>query len=178
MGAAGASGSWQLERKLDSRVIRCANSVISRWSRLRGAGRKHLPREFRLVSEENAKQPNEVLSLENELMHSDAFRHLHLELASGGAGLQVLHCVMLPYSERLIPICCFDLAAFGDSVSLAVADACPVDSHDPLPHPIRDTMINAQARLLPSLSRRSLPSWVCASSSTECFSFSAFMMIS
>lgn len=166
---------WQLQEMLDHRLVQCATRVVSRWYALPGASTQPLDNALAFAHSRTDVEGDSIdngmktkLNIENECVQSHSFRHLHLELGCSKAvsqqksntGLQVLHCVMYPFAETALPICCFDLAAFGTSVPLAVADACPVSPDASLPAHIHSTMVAAQSQLLHPIPRRSAPSWV------------------
>ena len=55
----------------------------------------------------------ERLRLENRFYATQVFRKCHLELAAGGSGLSVLHCVMYPRTTYDLPLFSVDMVAFG-----------------------------------------------------------------
>ena len=55
----------------------------------------------------------ERLRLENRFYATPVFRKCHLELAAGGSGLSVLHCVMYPRHAYDLPLFSVDTVAFG-----------------------------------------------------------------
>jgi phycocyanobilin:ferredoxin oxidoreductase len=55
----------------------------------------------------------ERLRIENRFYTTPTFRKCHLELAVGGAGLNVLHCVMYPWAAHDLPLFSVDMVGFG-----------------------------------------------------------------
>ena len=62
--------------------------------------------------------PATRIRIENLCLQTDAFRKMHLEVAWGLGGLEVLHCVIYPWAEVSAPIFAADLVAFGGRVTL------------------------------------------------------------
>ena len=59
----------------------------------------------------------ERLRIENRFYSTSMFRKCHLELAVGGAGLNVLHCVMYPWAAHDLPLFSVDMVGFGVRVA-------------------------------------------------------------
>ncbi len=74
----------------------------------------------------------ESLSISNELHSARGLRKLHLELASLGSGLQILHCVLFPQPNFDLPIFGADVVAGPAGISAAILDLSPVTSELPL----------------------------------------------
>jgi hypothetical protein len=122
----------------------------------------------------------ERLRLENRFYTTPLFRKCHLELATGGAGLSVLHCVMYPWPAHDLPLFSVDMVGFGvrrtpplaraatpdatprapqPRVTLAIADVCPSREDLSLPrsYAVRGAGRSAPAAALTaSLARRAL----------------------
>jgi hypothetical protein len=91
---------------------------------------------YRLTAEEGWQVSEEFLlaevtgegafRLENQLWQSRTHRKMHLELATGARGLEVLHCVMFPRVDYDLPIFAMDMVGFGGRVTLCIADLCPI----------------------------------------------------
>ncbi len=69
---------------------------------------------------------NEDLFIINEFYQAKGFRKLHLEVASLGNTLQVLHSVFFPDPCFDIPIFGVDLVVISDKISAAIVDLSPV----------------------------------------------------
>ncbi len=91
----------------------------------------------------------------NELHSAQGFRKLHLELASLGSALQILHCVFFPEPTYDLPIFGVDLVAGPEGISAAIVDLSPVSVE--LPISIK-TELN-KISFPPFKNVRELPSW-------------------
>ena len=73
----------------------------------------------------------EELFIINEFYQARGFRKIHLEVASLGKSLQILHCVFFPDPCYELPIFGTDLVANSKNISAAVVDLSPVGKHLP-----------------------------------------------
>ena len=69
---------------------------------------------------------NEDLFIINEFYQAKGFRKLHLEVASLGNSMQILHSVFFPDPCFEIPIFGVDLVVISDKISAAIVDLSPV----------------------------------------------------
>ncbi|WP_218080234.1 phycocyanobilin:ferredoxin oxidoreductase [Anthocerotibacter panamensis] len=97
----------------------------------------------------------ERLVIENRCYQSRVFRKLHLELARVGSILDILHCVMFPRPEYLLPMFGTDLVGGRGQISAAIVDLSPVIA---LPQAYRQGMASALAQST-FHQRRELPAW-------------------
>lgn len=66
------------------------------------------------------------LTITNRCFQTEAFRKIHLELATVGKSVDILHCVMFPHPEYDLPILGTDIVASPQLVSAAIIDLSPV----------------------------------------------------
>ena len=106
--------------------------------------------------------PATRIRIENLCLQTDAFRKMHLEVAWGLGGLEVLHCVIYPWAEVSAPIFAADLVAFGGRVTLCIADASPCAEDLSLPKQYVDAAAALRRSMLskcPAIEPRPLPDW-------------------
>ena len=72
---------------------------------------------------------NEDLFIINEFYQAKGFRKLHLEVASLGNSMQILHSVFFPDPCFEIPIFGVDLVVISDKISAAIVDLSPVSKN-------------------------------------------------
>lgn len=70
----------------------------------------------------------EQLVIQNICYQTLQFRKLHLELASVGNTLDILHCVMFPHPCFNLPIFGVDIVAARGNITAAIVDLSPVSS--------------------------------------------------
>ncbi|MEL6854506.1 MAG: phycocyanobilin:ferredoxin oxidoreductase [Cyanobacteria bacterium J06607_13] len=75
----------------------------------------------------------ERLIIENTCYQTFQFRKLHLELASVGDTLDILHCVMFPHPCYDLPIFGADVVAARGNITAAIVDLSPVSRDRTLP---------------------------------------------
>jgi len=95
-------------------------------------------------------------------LQTDVFRKMHLEVAWGLGGLEVLHCVMYPWPDVPCPIFAADLVAFNGRVTLGIADASPVAPDLALPDAYVEVSASLRAQMLAlcaAIEPRPLPEW-------------------
>ncbi|BAS58067.1 MULTISPECIES: phycocyanobilin:ferredoxin oxidoreductase [Leptolyngbya] len=115
----------------------------------------HLPEDLGYVE---GRMEGEKLVIENKCFQTPQFRKLHLELAKLGSSLDILHCVMFPRPEYVLPMFGADLVGGKTGqVSLAIADLSAL-SHD------RQLPLEYQTELkaVPEtkfVQRRAVPEW-------------------
>ena len=98
--------------------------------------RAELPelREFHLKSDMAAikgRLEGEEIFLCNQMHSGKGIRKLHLEIASLGSGLQILHCVFFPDPRYDLPIFGTDVVVGPAGVSAAIVDLSPVSKELP-----------------------------------------------
>ncbi len=97
----------------------------------------------------------ESLTINNEIFRCRGLRKLHLEMATLGGGLQILHCVFFPDPRFDLPIFGLDLVAGPIGISAAIVDLSPVRSE--MPQALRKALENVDR---PSFTQvRDLPAW-------------------
>jgi phycocyanobilin:ferredoxin oxidoreductase len=100
----------------------------------------------------------ERLTIENRCYQAPQFRKLHLELAQFGTGLDILHCVMFPNPEYVLPIFGTDIVGGRTgAISAAIADLSPIRIDRTLPDRYQQALSNLPK---PEFSQpRPLPEW-------------------
>jgi len=97
----------------------------------------------------------EELFISNELHRCRGLRKLHLEIASLGAGLQILHSVFFPDPRFDLPIFGADVVAGPAGISAAIVDLSPVGQQLPLA-----ILRGLEALPIPAFEQvRELPAW-------------------
>ena len=70
------------------------------------------------------------LTIQNICYQTSQFRKIHLELASVGNHLNILHCVMFPRPCFDLPIFGVDIVGSAKAISAAIVDLSPVSAAD------------------------------------------------
>lgn len=99
----------------------------------------------------------ETLQIENICYQTPQFRKLHLELATVGDNLDILHCVMFPHSHYALPMFGTDIVCGRGMISAAIVDLSPIGTDRLLPISYRRALT-----ILPHITFedvRALPSW-------------------
>jgi phycocyanobilin:ferredoxin oxidoreductase len=99
----------------------------------------------------------ERLVIENHCYQTPQFRKLHLELAQVGNNLDILHCVMFPNPEYLLPIFGADIVGARGSISAAIADLSPINRDRSLPKKYQIVLKTLPTRQFSQ--PRELPPW-------------------
>lgn len=99
----------------------------------------------------------ERLIIENTCYQTFQFRKLHLELASVGDTLDILHCVMFPHPCYDLPIFGVDVVAARGNITAAIVDLSPVARDRSLPDSY-SSMLNQLPRYN-FTQPRDLPDW-------------------
>ncbi len=131
-----------------------ASLILETWAQCLDLSPYDLPEDLGYVE---GRLEGEKLVIENRCYQTPQFRKMHLELARVGSMLDILHCVMFPYSEYDLPMFGCDIVGGRGRVSAAIADLSPTRATHALPDGYQ-TSLSA----LPGLSfsqPRELPSW-------------------
>ena len=151
-GVVASASPWRLaDAGLAPHFVRLAQDIEALW--LSHAGMSALVPlavDPRFVTADGG-DAAERLRLENRFYATPVFRKCHLELAAGGSGLSVLHCVMYPRHAYDLPLFSVDMVAFG------VRDK-PACAAGHLTHPLQPRVTLAIADVCPSREDLSLPS--------------------
>ncbi len=108
---------------------------------------------------------NEDLFIVNEFYQAKGFRKLHLEVASLGNSMQILHSVFFPDPCFEIPIFGVDLVVISDKISAAIVDLSPVTKNNS--HIFNSSMASIN---IPKFKEfRDLPEWGNIFSPYVCF---------
>ena len=119
-------GAWDLEGCPDGIILKLARRLEGEWKRLPNVRDAPCAPELKSVDAVAPDgDPATRIRIENLCLQTDAFRKMHLEVAWGLGGLEVLHCVIYPWAEVSAPIFAADLVAFGGRVTLCIADVSP-----------------------------------------------------
>jgi len=98
-------------------------------------------------------------SLQNLFFTSRTHRKIHMELARGERGFEVLHVMMYPRVEFNLPLYAVDMVGFGGRVTLCIADLSP-GREGPLDQLSENVMRQVAAKgLLDELPERKTPDW-------------------
>ena len=141
-----------------SATRRAAEAYVERWEALGATPSDGLGDD--LASMRPLDDAPSKLCVENAVYESDVFRKMHVELAWGDGGFEVLHVVMYPWAERAAPVYAADAVGFGGRLSLCVVDCAPVTSDLSLPETYEDVggrMLEETLKL--GVARRELPEW-------------------
>jgi phycocyanobilin:ferredoxin oxidoreductase len=149
-----ATSTSVIREQLHPAVRALANEIEAIWHRHLDLSPYPLPDELGYVE---GRLEGEKLTIENRCFQTPQFRKLHLELAKVGMGLDILHCVMFPRPEYLLPMFGTDLVGGRSQISAAITDLSPTSSSRTLPEEYQ----LALGRLpLPRFSQpRDLPPW-------------------
>ena len=122
-------------------VCQLADTIEAVWQRHLNLEPYYLPAELGYVE---GRLEGEKLTIENKCYQTPQFRKLHLELASIGPKLDILHCVMFPRISYPLPIFGTDLVGARGQISAAVVDLSPLSLERKLPE-----VYNYQLQTLP-----------------------------
>ena len=154
---------WCLDECPPGLISDLALALEARWRALPGARDAPCDRDLRSVdATADASDPSTRIRIENLCVATETFRKLHLEVAWGLGGIEVLHCVAYPWADVPAPIFAADLVAFGGRVTLCIADACPLAEDLSLPEPYVDAAERLKREMMarcPALEPRPLPEW-------------------
>jgi len=171
---------WDLAGAPDGVVLRLAKRLERAWRELPDVADAPCAPDLKSVdaiAEDG--DPTTAVRIENLVFTNAAFRKMHLEVAWGLGGLEVMHVVMYPWASVAAPIYAADLVAFNGRVTLCIADVCPTarngDSpgadrvasepnaniHD-VPKPLAAVAASLRDAMLaraPSIEPRGIPDW-------------------
>ena len=143
-------------------VVNLAQALQSHWRKMEECKPLNLPRGMERVKGALDDGP---VQIRNCCFSARGFRKMHLELASIGPGLNILHAVMFPDPCWDLPLFGCDLVAARGQVSAAVVDLSP--TAEVLPPSLNQQL---QALPRPEFSEpRQLPPWGDIFSSAVCF---------
>lgn len=135
-------------------VRKLADCIESRWREYFNLSPYAIPEDLGYVE---GGLEGEKLVIENHCYQAPQFRKLHLELARVGDRLDILHCVMFPRVNYLLPLFGTDIVGSEKGVSAAIADLSPVNRDRVLPDIYRQGLSS-----LPNVTfsqPRDLPEW-------------------
>lgn len=104
-------------------VTRLAGLLTATWEEYLSLEPYPLPADLGYVE---GQMEGDRLTIVNRCYQTRVFRKLHLELATVGSNLDILHCVMFPRPEYDLPILGTDIVANSQLVSAAIIDLSPV----------------------------------------------------
>jgi hypothetical protein len=144
-------------------VLRLAKRIEKAWRALPGV--KDAPcapdlKSVDAIAEDG--DPTTKVRIENLVFTNDIFRKMHLEVAWGLGGLEVMHVVVYPWASVAAPIYAADLVAFDGRVTLCIADVCPLANDLELPEALIDAarmLREKMTNLDPSIQPRNIPDW-------------------
>lgn len=135
-------------------VSSLADLLVSTWGAYLQLEPYHLPADLGFVE---GQLEGDRLTIANRCYQSRVFRKLHLELATVGSDLDILHCVMYPRPQYELPILGTDIVANSHVVSAAIIDLTPV--RGPLGEPYLSGLKPAYQRRNGFSELRNLPPW-------------------
>ena len=145
---AGLTG-WDLGEAPDGVILRLAKALEAEWQQLPNVREAPCAPELKSVDAIAADgDPSTRIRIENLCLQTDVFRKMHLEVAWGLGGMEVLHCVMYPWPDAPLPMFAADLVAFGGRVTLCIADASPAALDLSLPDAYVEAATAARERML------------------------------
>jgi len=160
----GVSG-WDLSEAPEGLILSLARELEQSWLAL-GGNLRDAPCAPELKSVDATAPDGDPVKtrirIENLCLQTDAFRKMHLEVAWGLGGIEVLHCVMYPWPNSPLPIFAADLVAFGGRVTLCIADTSPTRldlSLLPAYVAAADALRAQMLQRCPAIQPRSLPEW-------------------
>jgi phycocyanobilin:ferredoxin oxidoreductase len=106
-------------------ICQLATAITTSWEQTLDLSPYDIPEDLGYI--ENQLE-GETLVIENYCYQTPQFRKLHLELAQIGNGLDILHCVMFPREDYLLPLFGTDIVSARGQVSAAIVDLG--DSHE------------------------------------------------
>ena len=119
---------WDLAGAPDGVVLRLAKRLERAWRELPDVADAPCAPDLKSVdaiAEDG--DPTTAVRIENLVFTNAAFRKMHLEVAWGLGGLEVMHVVVYPWASVAAPIYAADLVAFNGRVTLCIADVCPTE---------------------------------------------------
>ena len=119
---------WDLDGAPDGVVLRLAKRLERAWRALPDVVDAPCAPDLKSVdaiAEDG--DPTTAVRIENLVFTNAAFRKMHLEVAWGLGGLEVMHVVVYPWASVAAPIYAADLVAFNGRVTLCIADVCPTE---------------------------------------------------
>ena len=95
---AAPTGAWNLDGCPDGIILSLARRLEAEWTRLPNVRDAPCAPELKSVDATAPDgDPATRIRIENLCLQTDAFRKMHLEVAWGLGGLEVLHCVIYPW---------------------------------------------------------------------------------
>jgi len=155
--------SWNLEGAPDGVVLQLARRMETAWRALPDVQDAPIDSDLKSVDAIAPDgDPNTKVRIENLVFTNPKFRKMHLEVAWGLGGLEVMHVVVYPWASVQAPIYAADLVAFNGRVSLCIADTCPVDKGLSLPEEMVVASAELQKKMMtdqPDIEPRPVPEW-------------------
>jgi phycocyanobilin:ferredoxin oxidoreductase len=111
-----------LQQEQHPLIRQLATLILDCWQKSLQLSPYSLPEGLGYVE---GKLEGEKLRIENRCYQTPQFRKMHLELAKVGTSLDILHCVMFPFSEYPLPMFGCDIVAGKAGISAAIVDLSP-----------------------------------------------------
>jgi phycocyanobilin:ferredoxin oxidoreductase len=145
---------FQVREQLHSAIQQLADRIDAIWQNYLDLSAYPLPAELGYVE---GKLEGERLTIANRCYQTPQFRKLHLELAKVGNGLDILHCVMFPQPDYVLPMFGCDLVGARGQISAAIVDLSPTNPTRLLPSAYQTALAGLPS---PQFSQpRELPPW-------------------
>ncbi len=135
-------------------INRLADLLVETWDEYLELEPYALPEDLGFVQ---GQLEGDRLTIRNRCYQTSVFRKLHLELATVGDNLDILHCVMFPRPEYDLPILGTDIVANPQLVSAAIVDLSPVLGK--LDESYLNGLSGAYQKRLQLSQLRELPTW-------------------
>jgi len=133
-------------------IQRLAETIEQTWQAQLDLSPYHLPEDLGYIE---GRLEGEKLTIDNRCYQTRVFRKLHLELARVGNNLDILHCVMFPRPEYVLPMFGTDLVGGRGQISAAIVDLSPILGLSAE----YDTALKAVLSTAHFSQRRELPTW-------------------
>jgi phycocyanobilin:ferredoxin oxidoreductase len=146
------SSSGSIRNQQHQLIRQLADRIEAIWHKYLDLQPYYLPDDLGYVE---GKMEGQKLVIENHCYQTPQFRKLHMELARIGDSLDILHCVMFPRPEYVLPMFGTDIVGGRGRISMAIADLSPTNADRVLPEDYVTTLTQlpdtdfAQDRVFP-----------------------------
>lgn len=125
-----SQSKFSINKELNPLICQLADIIISHWEQYLDLSPYELPDGLGYVE---GRLEGEKLTIQNQCYQTPQFRKMHLELAKVGKNIDILHCVMFPYTEYPLPMFGCDIVAAKVGISAAIVDLSPTNPDKTLP---------------------------------------------
>lgn len=135
-------------------IHKLTDLIQSRWQTYLTLSPYQFPKDLGYIE---GRLEDEALVIENRCYQTPQFRKIHLELAKVGNHLDILHCVMFPRQNFLLPMFGVDVVCGRGSISAAIVDLSPISPNRRLPSVYHQGLTDLPPVQFQEV--RSLPAW-------------------